>query len=91
VPDGDARDLLAETGTGLICGPGDVDGMVRILREQLERFRLGLPPPETRHDLVSRYDYRHLTRALAEVFDEVDGPHGPVVGSVRRPLAPAGR
>jgi hypothetical protein len=65
--------------------------MVRILRDQLERVRLGLPPPETRHDLVSRYDYRHLTRALAEVFDEVDGPHGQVVGSVRRPVAPAGR
>ena len=91
VPDGDARDLLAETGTGLICRPGDVDGMVRILRDQLERFRLGLPPPEMRHDLVSRYDYRHLTRALTEVFDEVDGPHGQVVGSVRRPVAPAGR
>jgi hypothetical protein len=27
---------------------------------------------------------------LAEVFDEVDGPHGQVVGSVRRPAHPPG-
>ena len=91
VPEGDARTCLAEAGTGVICGPGDVDDMVRILRDQLERFRLGLPPPELRHDVASRYDYRHLTRALAEVFDEVDDPHDQVAGSVRRPVAHAGR
>jgi hypothetical protein len=90
VPDGDARTHSLRP-TGLICGPGDVDGMVRILRGQLERFRLGLPAPEVRHDLVSRYDYRRLTRALAGVFDEADGRQGRVVGRVRRPVAHAGR
>jgi len=79
VPEGDAKDILAEAGTGLICDPSDVDSMTRILRDQLERVRLGLPSPAVDDAVVSRYDYRNLTRTLASVFDGVRGPNGSVV------------
>jgi hypothetical protein len=91
VPNGDARDLLAEAGTGLLCRPADVDCLARTLREQLDRFQLGLAAPEPKPDVVARYDYRSLTRALANVFDTADGPTAQTTSGARLPLAQAGR
>jgi len=90
VPNGDARDLLAEAGTGLICEPADIDGLARTLKAQLDRFRFGLSAPRVRPEVVERYDYRNLTRALAEVFDAVGGPQGKEERALQ-PLAEGGR
>jgi glycosyltransferase involved in cell wall biosynthesis len=71
VPDGDARDLLARAGTGLLCRPDDVDGMVRIVAGELERVRRGLEPPALTPGVLEPYERRALTCRLAEIFDSV--------------------
>jgi len=71
VPEGDARDLLAESGSAMLCGPADVEGMRRILREQIRRFQAGEPAPTPRLDVLTRFAPERLSRDLCAVFDEV--------------------
>jgi glycosyltransferase involved in cell wall biosynthesis len=71
VPDGDARDLLSRAGTGLLCRPDDVDGMVRIIAGELERVRHGIAPPTLTPAVLEPYERRALTRRLAGIFDAV--------------------
>jgi len=71
VPDGDARDLLAEAGNALLCRPADVDAMAEAIAGELTRKREGRPAPGGRPEIVARYEYRHLAVELAAVFDRV--------------------
>jgi glycosyltransferase involved in cell wall biosynthesis len=71
VPEGDARDLLAETPLGLVCDPGDVEAMAGIIREQIRRKDAGVAAPQTPVELLERYERRALTERLAAVLDEV--------------------
>jgi glycosyltransferase involved in cell wall biosynthesis len=74
LPDGDARDLLVEAGNAALCRPGDVDGMARLILEQVDRAERGEPVPAPRADVLARYERRALTARLAAVFDDVTGP-----------------
>jgi glycosyltransferase involved in cell wall biosynthesis len=69
VPDGDARDLLAEAGSAVLCRPADVDAMADAISEQLERGRAGELAPAPRPEVVARYEYQRLAPRLAAVFD----------------------
>jgi len=71
VPEGDARDLLAETPTGLVCDPDDVTAMAAIIKEQIRRKEAGDPAPEPPEELLARFERRTLTERLAAVLDEV--------------------
>jgi glycosyltransferase involved in cell wall biosynthesis len=71
VPDGDARDLLEEAGTAFLTRPRDVESMMAVVGDLVERKRRGDRPPVLREDAVAPYDRRRLTRRLAELFDEV--------------------
>jgi len=73
VPDGDARDLLAESGGAIICPPAGVDCMSEAIASQLALRRSGGEPPRPRADVVARYEYRALARRLGEVFDRAAG------------------
>jgi glycosyltransferase involved in cell wall biosynthesis len=74
LPDGDAFDLLVEAGNAVLCRPGDVDGMARLILEQVDRTERGEPLPPPRADVLARYERRALTARLAAVFEEVAGP-----------------
>lgn len=71
VPDGDARDILEEAGTAHLCRPSDVDSMVRIIAREIERWRSCEPTLQANPEVLRRFDYRELTRQLADVFDQV--------------------
>jgi hypothetical protein len=71
VPDGDARDLLAEAGTASLCRPDDVDAIERIVVEQVARWASGVQPPEPDPLVLERYERRRLTAQLASVLDAV--------------------
>jgi len=71
VPEGDARDILEEAGNAVIVRPDDVDGIVEALRGQIDAYRDGTPSPETRPEVVARFEYRHLAGELAAIFEEV--------------------
>jgi glycosyltransferase involved in cell wall biosynthesis len=71
VPEGDARELLAEAGSALLCRPDDVDAMAGILAGELKRWRTGAPGLSPRPEVLTRFERRHLTSALAGLFDEI--------------------
>jgi glycosyltransferase involved in cell wall biosynthesis len=66
VPEGDARDLVLAAGTGLVCEPDDVEGMAAIIRGQIDRGHA----PTVATD-VGEYEYRQLTRRVADVLDRI--------------------
>jgi glycosyltransferase involved in cell wall biosynthesis len=77
-PEGDASQLLAYSGTGTCVDPGDIDGLVGLLRliiEGSETFstRYYRPVPA----VIQRYERRALTAKLAAVFNDACGPEGP--------------
>jgi glycosyltransferase involved in cell wall biosynthesis len=73
VPEGDARDMLAEAGNSILVRPDDVEGLVSAISRELERFRRGVPPARPDPKVVKRYEYGTLARELAGVFDAVLG------------------
>ncbi|HEX2505590.1 MAG TPA: glycosyltransferase [Gaiellaceae bacterium] len=72
VPDGDAKDLLAEAGNAFLCRPPDADEMARIIAERLQSAgdRDALRP---RPEVLARYERRRLTGLLADAFDAALG------------------
>jgi glycosyltransferase involved in cell wall biosynthesis len=71
VPDGDARDLLAEAQYPHLCRPTDSEAMADAIRAELNRVarfgRARSHPPSS----AARFERRSLTAQLAQVFDEV--------------------
>jgi glycosyltransferase involved in cell wall biosynthesis len=70
VPEGDARDLLAEAGHARIVRPDDVRGMADTLELECERRLQGRPPAVARAEVVDRYERRRQTGAVAELLAE---------------------
>jgi hypothetical protein len=75
VPDGDARDILAEAGGARICSPSDVGEMTRIIADQASGKVRGelLDPPDP--GVVGRYERRCQAAELARLFETVTGQH----------------
>ena len=71
VPEGDARDLLAEAGNAFLCWPADAVAMAQIIEAQIERRRAGATPPAPREDVRARYERRRQTADLAAALDHV--------------------
>jgi glycosyltransferase involved in cell wall biosynthesis len=72
-PDGDARDLLATSGSAFLSRPDDVGRMAEIIADQVDRAGRGERAPEPDAQLLARFERRHLTGQLAEVFDAILG------------------
>jgi glycosyltransferase involved in cell wall biosynthesis len=83
VPDGDARDLLAASGTALLCRPSDAKAMKEAIAGRLDARGNGdaqLGPVDA--TLLGRYERRALTRELAAVLDRVStNPRGTTRGA----------
>jgi glycosyltransferase involved in cell wall biosynthesis len=73
VPDGDARDLLAEAGHAHLCRPRDVDGLAAAIAHELARWQAGVDPPRARAEVVGRYEYSELAQRQADLFDGLVG------------------
>ena len=73
VPDGNARDLLAASGSAFLSRPADAGRMAQILEDQIDRARGGEQAPEPDSRLLARFERRHLTAQLAKTFDGVLG------------------
>jgi glycosyltransferase involved in cell wall biosynthesis len=68
VPDGDARDFLRQCGTGLLCRPDDIQGMIEILDRIYSAWKEGRVPVSPNADYASRFEGHALTRDLADIF-----------------------
>jgi glycosyltransferase involved in cell wall biosynthesis len=71
VPEGDARDYLTRCGTGLICRPDDVSGMVGILDRVYTAWKQGEPVVSPDHSFIRQFERRNLTHALAQTLQRV--------------------
>ncbi len=68
VPEGDARNLVRESGHGSVCEPEDVMTMERLLRERFRaklEGRESVPAPEC---FYARFERRTLTESLARAL-----------------------
>lgn len=68
VPDGDARDLLTEAGSALLCRPSDVGAMADIIAAQMRCRDAGSPEPTPDRAVLARYERRALAEQLASVL-----------------------
>jgi glycosyltransferase involved in cell wall biosynthesis len=71
VPDGDARDILAEAGSAFLCRPTDEAEMAEILSGQVDVFLAGTAAPTPRAEVVERYEYGSLASELGRFFAEI--------------------
>jgi glycosyltransferase involved in cell wall biosynthesis len=83
VPDGDARDLLAESGAALLCRPADTAAMAAHLEAEIDRWRAGGEPRAPRRDVVERCSSRRLVADLTALYDAVVERAGAPSGAVR--------
>ena len=71
VPDGDARDLLAESGAALLCRPADTAAMAAHLEADIDRWRSGAAPRAPRPEVVERCSCRRLIADLTALYDSL--------------------
>jgi glycosyltransferase involved in cell wall biosynthesis len=73
VPEGDARDILAEAGSAHICEPDDVEGMAAAIEGQLSGSNAR--PADVSPQFLERFERRSLTAGLASVLEGVADRH----------------
>jgi glycosyltransferase involved in cell wall biosynthesis len=76
VPDGDARELLAEAGGAFLCRPADADAMAAIIAAELERWHSGTPTRDRREDVVRRHEARSMVGEIAAVYEAMAAGRG---------------
>ena len=87
VPDGDARDLLAEAGSALLCRPSDVAAMAQHIENQVRRWRSREPAPTPKPEVVARYERGRQAEQFGQIFDRVLSLRGTSSGNARRGAA----
>ena len=80
VPDGDARDLLAQVPAALLTRPADVGGMADAISAEMQRKEA---LPEAPAELLAAFERPRLTARLADVFDDVSGVPEPRSSTAR--------
>ena len=71
VPEGDAKDIVEETGSGVTCAPDDVAAIEQAILDFYERHQRGERPYQPQWSRIENYEARHLAGQLAECFDAV--------------------
>jgi len=69
LPDGDARDLVAQASGAIICRPTDVTAMETALAQMLRDGTSHDRQPDSPPAFLEPFERRHLARELAAVFD----------------------
>ncbi len=71
VPEGDARDLLAQAGNAYLCRPSDVAGMKRAIMDVIRRAETGGEATPPSKSIVDSLERRRLTADLAAFLERV--------------------
>lgn len=85
VPEGDARDILAEAGNAYICDPDDVDAMTKAIRAAVD---VGAPQRAAAAATTARFEWSRIADDVAEV---IDGATGLPTPDAFAPGLPSGR
>jgi glycosyltransferase involved in cell wall biosynthesis len=73
VPDGDARDLLVDSGAAVVCRPTDAAAMTAAIMADVDRWAAGSPARAPRPETVTRCSAARLVGDLAAVYDDLLG------------------
>ncbi|MCD6241316.1 glycosyl transferase family 1, partial [Candidatus Bathyarchaeota archaeon] len=68
--DGDAAEIIRETGAGSVVDYEDVEGCERVIVRYYELWKAGRLSPSPNRREVEKYSRRNLTKGLARVFDK---------------------
>lgn len=71
LPASDARDFVSQAGTGVLCEPGDVPGMLAALKDQHAKWKSGAARPDWNEEFVRQFERKNLTRRLAGFLDQI--------------------
>ena len=71
LPASDARDFLSQAGTGVLCEPGDVAGMLAALKDQYAKWKSGAARPDWNEDFVRQFERKNLTMKLASFLRDI--------------------
>jgi glycosyltransferase involved in cell wall biosynthesis len=71
VPESDAKEFVTKAGTGVVCAPGDVPGMLAALKDQHAKWKSGATRPDWNGDFVRQFERKNLTVKLAAYLDQV--------------------
>jgi glycosyltransferase involved in cell wall biosynthesis len=78
VPSGDAQDFVTRAGTGRVCAPTDVEGMLRHLKAEYLAWKERQPGPPIDTHFVETFERRELTHRLAHELHALCGAVEPV-------------
>jgi glycosyltransferase involved in cell wall biosynthesis len=76
VPDGDLRDLLADSGTARLVRPTDVAAIKTGIAEAIDFAASGLPGPAANDALLARIERQALTSCTVEFIERVQMSNG---------------
>jgi glycosyltransferase involved in cell wall biosynthesis len=71
VPEGDARDLLAQAPNTFLTSPDDVFAMAAIIEERVRAWASGRGPAPRDDALIAEFQHAELTNSLAALFRQV--------------------
>lgn len=71
IPEGDAKEILTQSGLGIFVPPKDVEAMARTLYRLYCEHKQGTLKATPNDEVIQRYDRRDQARRLAELFDKV--------------------
>jgi glycosyltransferase involved in cell wall biosynthesis len=77
IPEGDARDILAEAAIARICDPDDVPAMMAAVEAEFECRRLREPLPTVPSALLERFERHNLADRYATLLASVAGLRAP--------------
>ena len=71
VPDGVARDLIIDTGTGLTADPGDIEGIAGLIKKFYGSKFSGEEVIEPVIDQIEKYRRENQAKALSKIIEEI--------------------
>ncbi len=71
LPEGVAKDLVKESGIGLVADADCVPEIVDVVKTYYEQWQNGLIAYEPNEDVIARFERKKLTKRLAEIFDSL--------------------
>jgi len=73
VPEGDARDVLAESGLAVVCEPTDVGAIASAVAGFVRRHKAGEMKVTANEDFIRQFERRKLAARLAKVLEAAAG------------------
>jgi glycosyltransferase involved in cell wall biosynthesis len=72
VPNGDARDFLSKCGTGFICSPDDIEGMINIISNVYNSWKNKKNTIHPNWEYIHQFERKVQVKQLAQEFNKLN-------------------